>query len=156
MTVRYVSGDLFVNRYNTQAFAHGCNCKGAMGAGIAKGFRERYPEMYEEYRQLCKSRPRQFNLGDSFLWDGQDKPSVFNLATQEDYWHNRATSEAVGKSLKAMREQADEKGIRSIAMPRIGAGYGGLSWERVQPIIEQVFKDWPGTLYVYERYMPGG
>jgi len=49
MTIRYVSGDLFTNRHNAQAFAHGCNCRGATGAGIAKGFRERYPDMYEEY-----------------------------------------------------------------------------------------------------------
>lgn len=154
MTVQYVSGDLFVNRYNAQALAHGCNCKGAMGAGIAKGFREHYPEMYQEYRQLCKTNPRQFNLGDSFLWKEQDKPSVFNLATQEDYWHHRATYDAIEKALKTMIEQADEKGIRTIAMPRIGAGYGGLSWEKVRPIIEQVLNDWPGTLYLYEEYVP--
>lgn len=35
MTIEYVSGDLFVNRYNAQALAHGCNCKGAMGVGVA-------------------------------------------------------------------------------------------------------------------------
>jgi O-acetyl-ADP-ribose deacetylase (regulator of RNase III) len=64
MTVRYVSGDLFVNRYNAQALAHGCNCQGAMGAGIAKGFRELYPDMYEEYHQQCKAQPQQFNPGD--------------------------------------------------------------------------------------------
>ncbi|TKJ35812.1 MAG: hypothetical protein CEE38_14505 [Planctomycetes bacterium B3_Pla] len=54
-----------------------------------------------------------------------------------------------------MRKQADEEGISSIAMPLIGAEYGGLSWKKVRPIIEQVFKDWPGTLYVYEEFVPG-
>jgi O-acetyl-ADP-ribose deacetylase (regulator of RNase III) len=153
MSIHYVSGDLFINRYNAQAFAHGCNCKGAMGAGIAKDFRQQYPKMYEEYRQLCKSRPRQFNPGDLFLWEEHDKPSVFNLATQEDYWHHRATCDTIEKALKTMKEQADEKGIRSIALPRIGAGYGGLSWDKVRPVIERVFKDWQGTVYVYEKYV---
>jgi O-acetyl-ADP-ribose deacetylase (regulator of RNase III) len=155
MPIHYLSGDLFVNRYNAQAFAHGCNCKGAMGAGIAKGFRERYPDMYQEYRQRCKTNPRQFNPGDSLLWEEHDKPLVFNLATQEDYQHNRATCEAIERSLKTMKEQADEKGINTIAMARIGAGYGGLSWNKVRPIIERAFQDWPGIVYVYEKYAPG-
>jgi O-acetyl-ADP-ribose deacetylase (regulator of RNase III) len=124
-----------------------------MGVGIAEGFRESYPEMYQEYRRLCKSRPRQFNPGDSFLWKEEDRPHVFNLATQEDYWHHRATYDSIEKSLETMRRQADEEGISSIAMPRIGAGYGGLSWNKVRQIVEEVFADWPGTLYVYEEFI---
>ena len=50
---------------------------------------------------------------------------------------------------------SDAEGISSIAMPRIGAGYGGLSWKKVRPIIEKVFNDWSGTLYVYEDFVPG-
>ena len=45
--------------------------------------------------------------------------------------------------------------IRSIAIPKIGAGYGGLPWEKVQPIVEKVFNDWPGTLYVYGEFVQG-
>ena len=54
-----------------------------------------------------------------------------------------------------MRQQADEAGITSIAMPRIGVGYGGLSWKKVRVIIEAVFEDWDGTLVVYEEFVPG-
>ena len=53
-----------------------------------------------------------------------------------------------------MLEQANREGIASIAMPRIGAGYGGLSWRKVRDIVESVFADWQGTLYVYEDYAP--
>jgi O-acetyl-ADP-ribose deacetylase (regulator of RNase III) len=154
MPIEYVSGDLFANRHGVQAFAHGCNCHGAMGAGIATGFRARYADMYEEYRRLCKARPRQFNLGDSWLWKTQDQPWVFNLGTQEGYWRDRASYVAIETALRKMKEQAEAEGIRSIAAPRIGAGYGGLSWKKVRDLIEQVFGDWPGTLYVYEEYVP--
>jgi O-acetyl-ADP-ribose deacetylase (regulator of RNase III) len=54
-----------------------------------------------------------------------------------------------------MRAQADAEGIESIAIPRIGTGYGGLSWRKLRPLVEQVFADLPGTLYVYEEYIPG-
>ena len=68
MPIKYTSGDMFFNRDNVQAFAHGCNCQGAMGAGIAVAFKKHYPEMYTEYRRRCKAKPREFNLGDAFLW----------------------------------------------------------------------------------------
>lgn len=154
MPIETIAGDLFQNTHHAEAFAHGCNCQGAMGAGIAVGFRERYPEMYTQYRAMCKAEPRQFNLGDAWLWKQPNKPAVFNLGTQEHYWRSRATYEAIDASLRSMREQADAEGITRIAMPRIGAGHGGLSWKKVRVIIEQVFADWPGILIVYEEYAP--
>jgi O-acetyl-ADP-ribose deacetylase (regulator of RNase III) len=151
--IQWVSGDLFSNRYDAQAFAQGCNCKGSMGAGIAVQFKERYPDMYEEYRRRCKATPREFNPGDVFLWKAEDKPWVFNLATQEDYWRSRATYEAIEKVLEGMKGLADQESVASIAMPRIGAGYGGLSWKKVRAIIERVFGEWAGTLVVYDTYV---
>src|SRR5262249_51336750 len=127
-----------------------------MGAGIAKGFRERYPKMYEEYRSRCKAKPRQFNPGDAWVWKDNQRPWVFNLGTQEGYWHARASYEAIEESLTKMRALAEAEGVESIAMPRIGVGYGGLSWKKVRPIIERVFGDWTYTLVVYEEYAPKG
>jgi O-acetyl-ADP-ribose deacetylase (regulator of RNase III) len=154
MPISFVSGDLFANRFGARALAHGCNCQGSMGAGIATGFRDRYPAMYAEYRRRCKAEPRAFNLGDAWLWKADDRPWVFNLGTQEDVWRARASYEAIGAALRSMRQQADREGITTLAVPRIGAGYGGLSWKKVRAVVEEVFADWPGTLYVYEEYQP--
>src|SRR3954454_22325644 len=71
MPIEFVSGDLFDNAHGVRAFAHGCNCQGSMGAGIAKTFRARYPAMSEVYRSRCKAEPRQFNLGDCWLWKAE-------------------------------------------------------------------------------------
>lgn len=156
MPIRYVSGDLFANRFRAEALAHGCNCEGSMGAGIAVGFRERYPAMYEEYRRRCKAVPRQFNLGDCWLWRDRRRPDVFNLGTQERYWRGRASYEAIEQALTAMRRQADGAGITSVAVPKIGVGYGGLSWRKVKEVVERVFAGWAGTLAVYEEFVPEG
>lgn len=59
MPLQFVTGDLVANRYAVQAFAHGCNCQGSMGAGIAKTFRARYEAMYAAYRERCRAQPRQ-------------------------------------------------------------------------------------------------
>jgi O-acetyl-ADP-ribose deacetylase (regulator of RNase III) len=155
MPIQYLSGDLFVNRVKAQAFAHGCNCQGSMGAGIAKTFKEQYPVMFDEYRRRCKADPREFNLGDCFLWKANDQPWVFNLATQERYWHARASYEAIEIALIKMKEQANGETISTIAIPQIGTGFGGLSWAKVRAIIEKVFANWDGTLFVYETYVPG-
>jgi ribA/ribD-fused uncharacterized protein len=156
MPIVFDSGDLFDNEHDAQAFAHGCNCQGSMGAGVARTIRARYPAMYEEYRRRCKAEPRQFNLGDCWLWKADDRPWIFNLGTQEGYWRARASYEAIETALKEMRRQADGEGITSIAIPRIGVGHGGLSWKKVRAIVESVFDDWPGTLVVYEEFVPGG
>jgi hypothetical protein len=54
-----------------------------MGAGIAVGFKERYPTMFEEFRRRCKAKPPEFTLGDVFLWREEGKPAVFNLGAHE-------------------------------------------------------------------------
>jgi O-acetyl-ADP-ribose deacetylase (regulator of RNase III) len=53
-----------------------------------------------------------------------------------------------------MKKQAIEKTISSIAVPRFGAGYGGLSWKKVRTIIQRVCNEWAGTLYAYEEFVP--
>jgi ribA/ribD-fused uncharacterized protein len=154
MPIQFVAGDLFDNDYEAEALAHGCNCQGSMGAGVAKTFRARYPEMYEEYRGRCKAEPRAFNLGDCWLWRSDRRPWVFNLGTQEGYWRSRASYEAIEAALLKMREQADAETIAVVAMPRIGVGYGGLSWKKVRAIVERVFEGWSSTLVVFEEYVP--
>jgi O-acetyl-ADP-ribose deacetylase (regulator of RNase III) len=148
--IKYVAGDLFVNEYGAEALAHGCNCLGVMGAGIAVGFKTRYPQMYVEYRKRCLTSPRRFNLGDCFLWREETKPVVLNLGTQEGL--GGASYLAVERALENMRRVADENQIKNIAMPRIGAGYGGLDWSRVRDLVEKVFGAWHGTVYVYEKF----
>jgi O-acetyl-ADP-ribose deacetylase (regulator of RNase III) len=154
MPVEFVSGDVFVNRVNAQALGHGCNCAGSMGAGVAVGFRERYPAMFEEFRRRCRAKPPEFALGDVFLWQEDGKPAVFNLGTQSRPGRG-STYPVVAAALHAMRKAADAAGIRSIAVPRIAAGYGGLSWPKVKGLIEAEFADWDGTLFVYEEYEEG-
>jgi O-acetyl-ADP-ribose deacetylase (regulator of RNase III) len=68
MPIEFVSGDLFDNAHHGQAFAPGCNFQGSMGAGIAKIFQARYPEMHDEYRKRCRAEPHRFNLGGCWLW----------------------------------------------------------------------------------------
>lgn len=143
-------GDLFRLEHAT-SYAHGCNCKGAMGKGIALQFRERFPEMYKEYKALCKEG--KFRPGDLFVYP-YGHGFVYNLATQKT-WHDKATLQAIEKSLMQMLEHAMRNDVKSIALPRIGAGLGGLNWEDVKSVIQKVSSIYPMvTLLVVEAYMP--
>ena len=141
-------GDIFKLAYVT-SYAHGCNCAGAMGKGIALQFKERFPQMYEEYKLLCKKN--QFVLGDVLIYP-KAKGFVYNLATQQD-WRTMADLKAIKQALVKMLEHASVADVRMIALPRIGAGLGGLDWECVRLAIQQVSSQYPNVrLFVVESY----
>ena len=150
MPVAFKDGDIF-STPGISAFAHGCNCAGAMGKGIAIVFKERWPRMFCEYRQRCRNGT--FNPGDVFLWE-ENKELVFNLATQKT-WRTKATLEAVAESLATMAEIAEMKGVTEIALPRVGAGLGGLRWEEVKAIMSELGAVRPVNLLVCENFVEG-
>ena len=129
-------GNLFDNFH--QAYAHGVSNLGIMGRGIALEFKERYPEMFEEYRVRCNNGI--LKPGECFFYHGDiiDLPSVFNLVTQDNIF--QAQQEFLEKGIKEMYMTACEKGITDIAMPEIGCGLGNLHIndliESLSPFIE--------------------
>ena len=148
MTVRYVRGDLFYSR--AQTLAHGVNCRGRMGAGIALEFRRRYPVMFKEYQQRCKDG--RLRPGEYFLWRSAED-WILNLATQDTL--GGATLDIVRRALEALAAHYEAEGITSVAMPRIGAGLGGLEWHEVKALINDVLSDLPLDVVVYEEYVKG-
>jgi O-acetyl-ADP-ribose deacetylase (regulator of RNase III) len=132
MPVIETTGDVFAGP--EPALAHGCNCAGAMGRGIALEFRTRWPDMYEEYRRLCMLGT--FNPGDIFVWTASDR-LIFTLGTQRS-WRTKASPQAIAESTAKMVEYSNRHGIRAIGMPRIAAGLGGLDWGQVRTMLDEV------------------
>jgi O-acetyl-ADP-ribose deacetylase (regulator of RNase III) len=130
-----VTGDLFEIE-GLDALAHGVNCEGRMGKGIAKEFRRRWPDMYIRYRELCLKK--KLKPGNLYTWrDFRTGEVIFNLATQQAVGAT-ATIEAVRTSLLLMIEEASQHHFKRIGLPRIGAGIGGLKWAAVNHILEQL------------------
>lgn len=132
MPVTYFTGNLFLVP-RLDALAHGVNCTGKMGLGIAAKFRQRWPRMFMEYESRCRRRPRALNPGDLFAWHDRDV-WIYNLATQ-DKPGPHATLQAVQMSLQRMVAHARAAGVRRVGLPRVGCGLGGLSYSQVEPII---------------------
>jgi O-acetyl-ADP-ribose deacetylase (regulator of RNase III) len=134
MTVEYRTGDLFAQ--GLRALAHGVNCRGGMGAGVAVEFRRRWPAMYDDYHEACRAKT--LEPGGLHSWTERATGTViFNLATQN--WPGRnARLEWVRSSIEAMLVIAEQRGIAAVGMPRIGAGIGGLAWAHVVAVLEDL------------------
>lgn len=133
MTVEHRTGDLFLQGLN--ALGHGVNCQGYMGAGIARKFRYRWPDMYTQYQQRCQARL--LRPGGLFTWVSPRGFVVYNLASQLEPGPC-ATLPAIRSSMAAAIAHAETNDVDAFGIPRLGAGLGGLDWHEVEPVIHEV------------------
>lgn len=129
-------GDIFTT--GARVIGHGVNTKGLMGSGIAVQFREKYPEMFEVYKEQCENGS--LLPGDVFAWrdDSVDIPLVLNIASQEFPGCN-ATLEYLESGLNLAAVYICENTQYDIlALPEIGCGIGGLYLPDVIEIIHSV------------------
>nr|WP_314499834.1 macro domain-containing protein [uncultured Chryseobacterium sp.] len=147
--VTYIyEGDIFSLK-DVSNFAHGCNCAGAMGKGIALQFKMQYPKMYKEYKLLCQEGL--FLLGDVFIYK-YENGTIFNLGTQAT-WKTKADLNSIEIALEKMLSYSNLNKINKIALPKIGAGLGGLDWKDVKRIIENLSENYPQIdLLIVENY----
>jgi O-acetyl-ADP-ribose deacetylase (regulator of RNase III) len=135
--MRYLTSDLFDSR--AQTLVNPVNTEGVMGAGLAQAFRDRYPEMFREYRDRC--RRGELAIGTLLLWRGPDR-SILNLPTKTT-WRSPSELDYVRRGLLQFRAEYRALGIRSVAFPALGCGRGQLAWTSVQPLFEELLRDRP-------------
>ena len=134
-----VTGDLF--NTTAPALAHGVNVRGVMGAGIAKPFKERFPLMYEEYALMCKHQT--LLPGQTFAYYAGNGRWVYNVASQRDPGPDARVTWFVKGMIDALIH-ARRYEVREIALPQIGCGIGGLSYENdVLPALERLERVFP-------------
>jgi O-acetyl-ADP-ribose deacetylase (regulator of RNase III) len=132
------------------ALAHGVNVVGVMG-GIAGMFANKYPDMKNHYQEICKQG--KLNPGQILPWKEEGKPAVYNLATQKNPGAD-AQYDLVDKTVKQMLKHAESNGIKTIGIPQIGCGIGGLGWRRVRRIIKTHAEKSPVNLIAYTYEPP--
>jgi O-acetyl-ADP-ribose deacetylase (regulator of RNase III) len=121
------TGDLFSS--DCPAYGHGVNTMGSMGAGISVEFCRRWPDMFHEYQRLCEAGELQ--PGMVHVYRAPDR-TIVNLATQRSYRRGAARLEWV----RAAAAEVAKLSLEGLALPRIGAGLGGLRWEDVRVVLE--------------------
>lgn len=142
--IRYIKGD--ITKSNCDIICHQVNCQGAMNSGVAKAIREKWPEVYEQYKDLCKKQEQTICLlGTMQPVEIQKTPAryVVNLFAQQYYGFNgiRFTDyEAFYNSIAHLSVQLASNPDKTIAFPyKIGCVRGGANWNIIKTMIEEVF-----------------
>jgi O-acetyl-ADP-ribose deacetylase (regulator of RNase III) len=137
--IRFTQGNLL--DADADAVVNTVNSVGVMGKGIALMFREKFPENYKAYVAACKRGDVQ--VGRMFVTASPELSGprwIINFPTKK-HWRHPSKMEWVIDGLKDLRAVIAEKGIRSVAIPPLGSGNGGLDWLRVRPEIERALGD---------------
>lgn len=142
--ILYVTGNLFQSP--AQVLVNTVNTVGVMGKGVAYTFKQLYPEMFKEYRDLCERG--QLEIGKLWLYKSRNK-WVLNFPTKK-HWRNPSKVEYIVAGLEKFAQTYDRMGIHSIAFPPLGCGNGQLDFEtQVQPIMEKYLKNLPIEVFIY-------
>lgn len=136
MPIKFIKGDLLAS--GADIIAHGCNCVGGFGSGVAGQIAQRYPHIKKAY--IHKFNTEGWELGDvQFVRIGHSEKSIANCATQKEYYPRdrvHADYESIEKCMNIVKELAGDK---TIAIPKIGCGLAGGDWEVVEKILNKVF-----------------
>ena len=153
--IKRVKGDILLSK--AQAIAHGVAPHDHFNQGLALALRERHPAMAKDFRHYCHlQNPKP---GSAWLWAGPERVIV-NLMTQEPAPSNqahpgKATSHNVNIALRELAKIVNDEKIRSIAVPRLATGVGGLAWDEVEPLIQRQLGDLGIPIVIYEVYEAG-
>ncbi len=139
--IHYSKGNLL--EANVEAIINTVNCVGVMGKGIALQFKQAFPENFAVYAKACNAAEVQ--PGRMFVFERRDLVNprfIINFPTKT-HWKAKSRLEHVEQGLVDLVRVIREKQIKSIAIPPLGCGNGGLDWADVQPLIEQAFEQLP-------------
>lgn len=131
-------GDIF--QAESEAIINTVNCVGVMGRGIALQFKNAYPENFKAYAAACKAK--QVVPGKMFVFDtGQltFPRYIINFPTKR-HWKGQSRIDDITSGLNDLVRVIQQYNIRSVAIPPLGSGLGGLNWDDVKPLIISAMK----------------
>ena len=154
--IHETAGDILMTR--AQAIAHGIAPNDHFDNGLALALRERWPAMAKDFRHYAHgAHPKP---GALWVWGGTGGLRIFNLLTQDgEQGHGtkpgRATIANVNHCLNHLRIELEKGEVKSLAMPRLSTGVGGLQWSEVQPLIQRHLGALPLPIFIYTTYHKG-
>ena len=138
--IKHIKCDIFES--GVDVICHQVNCQGVMGSGIAKQVRERYPHVYETYKELCGQDEPKNLLGIAQPVQANDKTIIVNIFAQENFGYDGkcyTDYDALRKGFETVRDNNKDD---TIAIPYLmGCHRGGGDWNIVYKMIEEIFSD---------------
>lgn len=141
--IHYKKGD--VTQATEDVIAHGVNCTGHFGSGVAGAIKRNHPYVRDQYLSL-----KEHVLGTCQFVEYRDQVWV-NAHTQQDKGYDGkqyADLTAIAYCLVEIDAYMRENNFNTIAMPKIGCGLGGLQWDEVEILVNGLLED--HEVYIYE------
>lgn len=147
--IEFTTGDIL--KADAEALVNTVNCYGVMGRGIALQFKKKFPDNFKQYKKVCDAGELRPGMIFVFATEEMFNPRyVINFPTK-NHWKGRSKIEDIDSGLEALVDEVRRLGIRSIAIPPLGCGLGGLKWDEVRPRIESAFETLSDvSVFVYE------
>jgi len=149
MTITFTQGNLL--DADVEALVNTVNTVGVMGKGIALMFKEAFPENFDAYDVACKHKA--VRLGQMFVFQRDDLYGpkwIINFPTK-GHWRYPSKMQWIEEGLKDLKQVIEREKIKSIAIPPLGSGNGGLAWGQVKSRIEEALGQVPDVdIIVYE------
>lgn len=149
MTIKFTQGNLL--EAEAEALVNTVNTVGVMGKGVALMFKEAFPENFKRYE--AAARAKELRVGKMFVTRRETflgPKWIVNFPTKA-HWRYPSRMEWVAEGLDDLRTVIAENEIRSIALPPLGAGNGGLEWTQVRTLMLEKLEDLDGvTVIIYE------
>lgn len=139
--IRYASGDIL--KAETEALVNTVNSVGVMGRGIALQVKQAYPANFTAYAAACKRG--EVEPGRMFVFDTGELTApryIINFPTKR-HWRGKSRIDDIRSGLIALVDEIRRRDIRSVAIPPLGSGLGGLDWAQVRPLIEEALSALP-------------
>lgn len=147
--INLTSGDIL--KSNAEAIVNTVNCVGVMGRGIALQFKKAYPQNFKYYAAACKKN--EVKPGEIFVFETGSllgPKYILNFPTKR-HWKEKSRMEDIESGLKDLIHVIQKYDIRSIAIPPLGCGLGGLKWADVLPKIQLALQGLSGVdIAIYE------
>jgi O-acetyl-ADP-ribose deacetylase (regulator of RNase III) len=145
----FTSGDIL--RANAEALVNTVNCVGVMGRGIALQFKTAFPANFKAYEAACRRTEVQPGQMLVVATGRLTNPKyIINFPTKR-HWRGQSRMEDIESGLRALVSEVRDRHIRSIAVPPLGSGLGGLPWLEVRQRIIAVMSELKDTeVTVYE------
>lgn len=134
--ISYLTGDIF--EADVQAIVNPVNTVGVMGKGLALAFKQKYPDNFKLYQIACKNN--EVKVGQLFVTEHQFGRFIVNFPTKQ-HWRGKSQLNWIIEGLIQLKEFIIANHIKSIAIPALGSGLGGLDWALVKAEIDNSLQD---------------
>jgi len=147
--IHYKTGNLLDSE--AEALVNTVNTVGVMGKGIALQFKNMFPNNFKLYSNACKNK--EVKVGQLLVTEEEallaGKKIIINFPTKTN-WRLPSEYQYIEAGLAELVKVIKEKKIKSIAIPPLGSGNGGLDWNKVKPILEKHLANLDCDIYIYE------